>query len=372
MNKYKKILVIICLIMSCFTMSACFSYKDINKVLFVTALTIDIDDMGYPVLYAEAFKGVRGAGPEGMDNRVLFNGKGKTMFEAITNMNATSSFKLNFTQNKVVIFTQKAAEYGLTDFIDFLDRDQEMLARPYIAVYPGDPEQLMKINITQDKYIGLFVTELIENIGSSSRAVVLHINDFYNQRFTGDKTNVVPIIDIPKDSLEAKLQIDGGAVIKDDKMVSIIEKNEGEGFNFLMNSVSSGTLEIANPCDINKFVTLEILKSKTKTEISYKNNIFHLSKKIKVKVDFGEAQNSIIFTKENIKKIQMKAEDNILKSCKILFAKYNVMGMDIFDITEQAYAKYPKIKTKKIINKTELKVDVEVEIMNTGDDRNFK
>ncbi len=372
MNKYKKTLIIICLIMSCFTMSACFSYKDINKIIFVTALTIDVDDLGNPVVYAEAFKGIRGSAPQGMDERVLFNGKGKTMFEAIRDMNATSSYKLNFTQNKVVIFTQKAAEFGLSDFIDFLDRDQEMLIRPYIAVYPGKPEQLMKVNITQEKYIGFFITELIENIGTSSRAVVLNINDFYNQRVTGDKTNVVPIIDIPKDSLEAKLEINGGAVIKDDKMVSIIEKNEGQGFNFLMNNVSSGTLEITNPCDINKFVTLEILKSKTKTEVSYKNNILHLNKKIKVKVDFGEAQNSIIFTKENIRKIQAKAEDNILKSCNILFAKYEVMGMDIFDITEQFYAKYPNIKIKNIINKTKLKVDVEVEIMNTGDSRNFK
>ena len=93
-----------------------------------------------------------------------------------------------------------------------------------------------------------------------------------------------------------------------------------------MNNVSSGTLEITNPCDINKFVTLEILKSKTKTEINYDDNIIHLKKKIKVKVDFGEAQKSIIFTKENIKKIQEKSEENIVKSCNNLFQKYKGYG----------------------------------------------
>ncbi len=66
--------------------------------------------------------------------------------------------------------------------------------------------------------------QLIENIGASSRAVKLSLNEFYNQRNMGDKTNVVTIIDITKDSLEPKLQINGGAVIKDDKMVSIIAK----------------------------------------------------------------------------------------------------------------------------------------------------
>ena len=47
------------------------------------------------------------------------------------------------------------------------------------------------------------------------------------------------------------------------------------------------------------------------------------------------------------------------------------MGIDIFDITKQFYAKYPKIKIENIINKTELKVEVEVEIMNTGDVKIF-
>ena len=294
------------------------------------------------------------------------------MFEAIRNMNATSSYKLNYTQNKAIIFTQKAAEFGVDNFIDFLDRDQELLIRPYISVYLGDPEKLIKLNILQEKYIGLFIMHLIENIGASSRAVKLSLNEFYNQRNMGDKTSVVTIIDIPKDTLEPRLEINGGAVIKDDKMVSILEREEGQGFNFLMDIISSGTLEITNPCDINKFITLEIIKCKTKTEINYEDNIVHLKKKIKVKVDFGEAQKRIIFTKENITKIQEKSEDNIVKACNNLFQKYKGMGIDIFDISEEFYAKYPKIKIENIIDKTELKVEVEVEIMNTGDVKNFE
>ena len=232
MNKYKKILVIICIIMNCFTMTSCFSYRDINKVLFVTAIIIDVDDSNNPIVYAEAYKGIRGATPEGTDERILFKGKGKTMFEAVRNMNATSSYKLNYTQNKAIIFTQKAAEFGLDNFIDFLDRDQELLIRPYIAVYRGDPEKLIKINIIQEKYIGFFIMHLIENIGASSRAVELSLNDFYNQRNMGDKTNVVTIIDIPKDNLEQRLEINGGAVIKNDKMVSILETMKGRDLTF--------------------------------------------------------------------------------------------------------------------------------------------
>jgi spore germination protein KC len=372
MNKYKKVLLICCLIVSCLNMSACFSYRDINKVMFITALLIDVDNGGNPILYAEAFKGVRGGSQQGSDERILFKGTGKTMFEAARTMNATSSFKLNYTQNKAIIFTERAAEYGLENYIDFLDRDQELLIRPYIAVYIGDPEKLMKLDIKQEKYIGAFVVQLIENIGSSSRAVVLSLNEFYNQRVMGDKSSVITIIDITKDTLEPTLQVNGGAVVKNDKMIDRLTRAEGLGFNFLVNNIKGGTLEATNPDDINKFVTLEIIKSKTKTEAIYYDGIVHLKKRIKVDVDFGEAQEKIIITKDNIKKIEEKAESNIVKATNDVFNKYKNMGADIFDIAEEVHGRYPKLMLEDIINRTELEVEVEVKVMNTGDVRNFQ
>jgi spore germination protein KC len=371
-NKHRKAIVISYIIISCFIMTACFSYKDINKVIFVTAIIIDVDENDMPVLYAEAFKGTRSATPEGVDQRVLFKGTGKTIFEAVRDMNAVASYKINYTQNKAIIFTQKAAEAGVDNFIDFLDRDQELLIRPYIAVYIGDPEKLMKLSIIQERYIGILLMQMLENIGASSRAVKLSLNDFYNQRAMGDRSSVVTVIDIKKDTLEPKIEVNGGAVIKNDRMVSRITREEGQGFNFLMNSISGGTLEITNPNDINKFITLEIKGSRTKTQISYNGDTVNLKKKVKVSVDLGEAQKRIILTKESIEKIQQKSEDNIVKACNDIFAKYKRLGIDIFDITEKLYAKYPKAKTENIINKTELKVEVEVEIMNTGDVRNFE
>jgi hypothetical protein len=47
------------------------------------------------------------------------------------------------------------------------------------------------------------------------------------------------------------------------------------------------------------------------------------------------------------------------------------LSIDIFDISEEFYSKYPKIKIGNIIDQMELKVEVEVEIVNTGDVNNF-
>jgi Ger(x)C family germination protein len=353
-------------------MSSCFSYKDIDRVLFVTALMIDVDDEGNPELYCETFRGIRDAN-QGEEKRVLFKGNGKTVFEAVRDMNSLSTFKLNYTQNKVIIFSEKAAESGIDDFIDLLDRDQELLVRPYITVFRGDANKFFTSDFIQEKYIGFLIQRIIENIGSSSRAVTLSFNEFYNQRTMGNNTNIVTIIQLKDDSLEIpKLQINGGAVLLDDKMVDVLTKSEGQGFSFLMNKVSSGSLEITNPSDINKFVTLEILNSKTKTEIDYQDDIIKLKKKIKVKVNFAEGQKKVILTNDNIKKIQATSELNIVKATENVFEKYKGMGIDIFHIEEEFYMKYPKIKLENYIDSAEIEVEVETEIMNTGDVKNFK
>jgi hypothetical protein len=61
-----------------------------------------------------------------------------------------------------------------------------------------------------------------------------------------------------------KIVIDGGAILKEDKLIGIISKQEGQGFNFLMNNVKSGTLEPNNLKQKIIFVTLEILIVKQK------------------------------------------------------------------------------------------------------------
>lgn len=50
----KKIILIMILALIIF-LSGCFNYNDINKVIFVTAIGIDIDEKNRPIVYAEVF-----------------------------------------------------------------------------------------------------------------------------------------------------------------------------------------------------------------------------------------------------------------------------------------------------------------------------
>lgn len=365
----KKIMGILYLVICMLILTSCFNYRDINKLLFATAIIIDIDEENHPIIYIEAFKAVEGTET---GERLIYRGKGKTSFEALRNINLGTSFKFNVTQNKALIFTTKAAEHGIDKYIDFFHRDQEFLNRQFMCIYNGEIDNLTNIKIKENKYIGDFLKRLLDNVGASSRATRITINEYLNQRLVGDKANVVPLIEVKQDvGGDNKIVINGSAVVKNDKMIEIIPKELGQGFNFLLNNVKSGTLEVTNPDFPDEFVTLEILKSKTDTQLKLENDRLKVNKNIKVKTDIAEVQEGLEINKHSLNQIKEVAQDNIRKACYKIFDEYKEKGVDIFDITEEFERKYPKEQISNVMEKTDLFVDVKVEIESGNDDLDF-
>ncbi|MCY6959729.1 Ger(x)C family spore germination protein [Clostridium brassicae] len=367
----KKIVSILATIIVSIFFSGCFNYKDINKVLFVTTVIMDIDEENKPVVYDEVFKANAGNKGPGNDTRLIFKGEGKTMFEGARDMSLMSSYKLNYTQNKVLVFTKRAAEYGLDNFIDFFERDQELIIRPSICIYDGDPEKLLQAKLEEEKYIGIYIMQLIENIRVSSRSIRRSFNEYLNERLVGDKVNVIPIIQLKSDGLGNKIKIEGGAVIREDKLVGVIKKEEAQGFNFLLDNVKLGTLEPKNPEVKSKFVTLDILSSKTITDLNYDEGKIKLIKKITVNTSLAEIQEKMLVNDKNLMELKGATEDNIKRACETIFNKYKDKGLDIFDIGEELKRRYPKANVENVIKETELILDVDVDITASGESLSF-
>lgn len=373
-KRTKKLLGLVLVINMVFILSSCFNYRDINKIIFVTAAVLDYDaDTDTIITYAEAFRPYRGA-EAGSERgvRIIFKGRGKTLFEAMRDMNLSSSYKLNYTQCKAIIFTEKAAssKMGLKKFIDMIDRDQEFLVRPYVFVFYGDQEKLLKIQLKEEEYIGLFLYNLIQNIGTSSRSLSVTVNEFLSWRLMTGKTFVLSGLRMKQEQVEDKLEMDGCAVFKDDRMVDSIDRRQMQGFNFLMDRVKTGTLEVTNPDNSDVFVTLEILNSDTKTKIKYENGKIRLIKDITTEVSLGEVQKSLVITEENLRKIREAAEDNIQKYSSRFFNDYKYKGVDIFEVQQELYRHYPKIKMEEPIKETNLEINVNVKIEGSSDKTN--
>ena len=68
-----------------------------------------------------------------------------------------SSSKLDFTQCKGYIFTEKAAKNGIRKYTDIINKNQEFMIRPYMFVLFGSPEELLNDVTVDEEYLGVLL-----------------------------------------------------------------------------------------------------------------------------------------------------------------------------------------------------------------------
>lgn len=368
----KKFLAVFLVLIYITTFTGCFNYRDIDKIIFATSIVYDVAPDSNVLVYLEAFKAQRtlSKGSE-QSQRLVFRGMGKTVFEAIKDINLQSSYKINYTQIKAIIFSEKAARKGIKQFVDVMTRDPEFYLKPYMAVYLGSVEELLQGGFKEEQYVGLLISDLMRNIGTSSRAIRIRYADFLNARTKLDRASIMTAIQLGKNKYKNSVELNGGAVFVNDKMIDVIEKSETQAYNFMVDRVQSGVMEVINPNNKNKFISLEILKSKTKTDINYDNNKIYLTKKINVDTSVSESQGQINLDEANIKKVEINADKNLINNANKIFDKFKKKGIDIFNIQDDLENKY-KIRENGLIKKTQLTIDPKVTIEGGGKTGSFE
>lgn len=367
----KKLLSLI--IVLCLLTSGCFSYRDINKLLIVVTTIIDVDENDNIIIYLEVFKPYRSeqiAGGKGQ--RLIYKSKGETIFEAIRDLNLGTSLKMNFTQNKVLIFTKRAAEKGLDNFIDFLNRDQEFVLRQYMYIYEQDPEELLGIILPEEEYIGIYLYEIPINQAASAKRYVTRIDDYLNNRLIGNKVDVLPVLILSKDHLDSKLRLYSTAVFKEGKMIGEMSFDETAIYNLLHHSLRAGTLLVKGKN--GNIMTLEIVGSKVKTNLIYDGTNVKLIKDISIRTTFASTKKEIKLNDPTFRDELIKGEEKVIENkCMKLFESWKEKGTDIFKIQDKFERSYPKekLEVEDIIEITNLEVNVKLTLEGSSDVTDF-
>ncbi|ABR49214.1 spore germination B3 GerAC family protein [Alkaliphilus metalliredigens QYMF] len=354
----KKLMIIIVL-MSTLLMGGCYSYNDINRMLFPTAIIVDVDEEGNPILYLEVFHAFR----SNQDNtesgqRILLRQEGATITDVAQKLEEVAAHQYSYTQNKAWIFTERAAHYGIGDFLDYMHRHQDALLRPYVAVYFGDPVALLNLELKQNEYLGLFLFDLFDR--PLRRLTVDHkkLYEVLNQRRMGGNVMVMTALQLEKHLEDDKVSKYGAAVFRDDKMVSKIGLTEMQSYSFLVDEARAGRLNIPHPQYEDKLLTLGILKSKTVTELTYDGEKVYLKKQMNIRTTITGAEQSLILDEKIIDEIKKNTAEKMKKETHELFDRYQEMGVDIFRIQESFDRRYPRADVKNVITITELEVEV--------------
>lgn len=372
-NNKKILLITLIIVIISLNLSSCFNYREVNQVTFVTGVVFDLDENNNVVIYTDCIKPHRNANQSSdSGKRILYKGIGETTLEAIRDINIASSYKINFTQNRAIIFTEYAAKQGLNRFIDLINNDQEFQMKPYMFVYNGDIKELLESAVNEEEYLGLFLDELVQKNKANSKVILLNTNDYLVKSQMCSGYTVMGMLALREDVVDKRVELSGGAVIKNYTMVDQLNMNDGMSYNFLMNKMKTGTLEVPNPQDKKKLSTLEILGSKTDTSIDYnkKSGIIKVTKNVNVKTTIAESQGKLIISNNAVNLIKKEAENN-LKNDLLEFAnRYLSKGEDILQVTRELERKYIAVREEDLLSNIDIVINVNIDINGVGQVKN--
>lgn len=358
-----------CLIILLFPilLCGCFNYQDINKVTFATSIIFDTDDFGNVIVYLDCVKPYRSTN-ESSDKgrRIIYKGIGKTALEALKDVNLASSYELNYSQNRAYIFTEKAAREGIDKYLDLLNNNQQFQVKPDLFVYFGNVDDLLEVTSADEEYLGLYLEELVHKNSRNPRAMRANINEYFSERLIGNNTDVIGVIKIREDALDKKIEIDGGAVLKDNVLIERIEAKDAMSFNLLMDNVKGGSLELPNPQSDGDYISLEILDCKTLSSIKKDGDRLKLIKNMEIKVSLAEAQGLLAINNDLLKYIEVNKETQLENYLVNIFDKYKCKDLDIFNIERLVEINYPNEKIEDPISITDLEVNIKLIIDGTG------
>lgn len=346
------------------SLKGCYDYTDINNGIFVTTIIFDENEIGEIEIYLDAVKPYRSASETSQTGeKIVYKGVGKSVGEAIKDVNLTASGDINFSQCKAYIFTETVSKEGIKKFMDAINRNQEFMIRPYMFVLFGSPNELLNEVKGDEQYLGIYLEELIKKMNDNPKVIAINANQYLAGRTNYNNIAVLGALNIKSNNGQKVLDLSGGALFKDEVMVRKISTSEGMSYNFLTGKVESGTLEAINPQDTNSFVTLGIQNSKTKTSISYNGERITLYKKIIVNCYLEESQSRLMVDRDVLDIIKYEEESMLNQYIQILFTKFKNDGLDIANVGTLFEQKYPN-ETLNVspLTITDLALDIEINI----------
>lgn len=363
MQMKRKIVSLLFVLILSLNLGGCFNYREINKITFATSILFDIDELDNAIIYLDCVRPYRSAN-ESSDKgkKILFQGKGKTTLEAIRDIDVSSSNRINLSQVRAYIFTEKAARKGIKNYVDLINNNQQLSFKPHMFVYYGDIDSLLKIRDTDEEYLGSYLEDLMNKNEGNGRVIKSNVKDYVVNSLMGANVSFMSALQLKKSEVDSKIELNGGAIMKDNHMIDRLEQKDALTYNLLMKNVRQGTLEVPNPEERDKLITLDILEETNNTGIKLDGEDILLEKVLNIKVSLGEIQGKLIVNDEVLDKIKVNEEWKIKKYQEELFKKYKEKDIDIFGVTRLIEEKYPNMEVDDILSKTNLETKVNLVI----------
>ena len=339
-------------------LTGCWNKYELNELAIVVAVGIDKSEEGYLVTVqllnpSEITK----EQPTTKPPVTTYRASGVTVFEAIKKLSMEVSRKVYFSHARLVVFGEDLArEEGIAKTLDFLTRDHVMRTDFYNVIAKDlRAEELLNVltpleEIPANKIY--YSLETSEKVWAPAHHVQLDelINSLVSEGKEPVMTGVtvkenleigMDIQNVEKADVPANLQLSNLGVLKKDKLIGWLNKDENIGFSHIVGTVQS-TL-VNTPWPEGGVIGVELIRTKPHISGKVVNGVPKITIDHRVEGNIGDVEIEIDLIKdETIKKIEKLLEEEIEKNMYLSVEKAQDLKSDIFGFGEVIHRSNPK------------------------------
>lgn len=267
MNKLKRLRMIVAFV--CFPLlTGCWSSMELRDVAMVIGVGIDKAEKDYKFTY-EILRTANvdisnhagdTKGPNSTSKLVLEN-IGKSPFDAARKMIHITKRRLFYTHTRIWFIRDKVAKDNIITPFDLPVRDQMFRLNSFVFLTTDDPKKLLTIPTLFESLTSLELATSLESAHFVSDFYPTELKDVFKMLSGPVKATILPVIEVRSEVQQPTIQVTGTAVIKNTKLVGILNSKESMGMLWLRNRVEGGAITIP----VNKgAIVIELGKGDTK------------------------------------------------------------------------------------------------------------
>ncbi|WP_058303397.1 Ger(x)C family spore germination protein [Gorillibacterium timonense] len=370
-------------------LSGCWNRKEVNNILIVLGAGIDSLPDGKIELTAQFFNsagkssGGGGGGSEGKlaeaspGQTLVLSASGKTLFDAVHNLQRKLPRTLFWGHNKTVIFGEKAAERGLKNDMDFFLRYSQTRERTRVLVCEGTAKKLLGVKPAVEISSSISLMFLIEQQYGIDR----NLKDLAEGILGESHAIALPYVKVGMNNIGSEniKTLRGCALLQDGRMKGYLNSNKTRGM--LWAEDHSRWIKLSVPIGEGaaegekegENVNLQVVRSKSSFKPKIEKGVWKLE--ISVNAQLYVIQNSSdlkISTPEAIRMVEQGNNRLIVRDIEETMEDLQKSNIDVLQVAQMFHRKYPKEWNKvkdrwsEQFPKVEITAKAESHILRTG------
>lgn len=357
------------------TFSSCsYGETELKNRLIIEGIGIDYDekedmyDLTVQVLVTSG-----GGSDEAPENpAVNYSVKGKTIAEAVGSLSDTTGKNPLYSQNRIIVAGSSLTREKIVEALDYFIREYTARADVLMAAAAGDAKDIISNSDGSSDITAKVIEGAIKESSINSKCLSTELYNMVNLYNEETTTFTMPLLEVTSDrNLDEKtVKVTGTKVFSSEE--NSMSDMETMFFLFVSDKVQSGTFSVETQDGAG---ALDIIKSKTKTKVSVKDNMPFYETEVKCTVDLVEYDGTRFgnIEKSDILKIQKAAESYIEEGMKeVISRQLKEEKSDIFRFGRMFMKAQPELYGKLSENWSEIlpeigfSVDVQVTVRRIG------